>query len=46
MPKYKHILVETPDEFPRVGLVRLNRPKALNALNYELVQDLMDALAP
>jgi enoyl-CoA hydratase len=44
MPKYKHILVETPDEYSRVGLVRLNRPKALNALNSELVGELMNAL--
>ena len=44
MPEYKHILVETPKDYPRVGLVRLNRPKALNALNFELVQELMDAL--
>lgn len=29
----------------RVGLVQLNRPKALNALNASLVRELMDALA-
>ena len=45
MPEYKHILVETPANYPRVGLARLNRPKALNALNYDLVQELMDALS-
>lgn len=28
----------------KVGLVRLNRPKALNALNQELMAELMDAL--
>ena len=44
MPEYKYILVENPQDYGRVGLVRLNRPKALNALNYELVQELMDAL--
>ena len=44
MLKYKHIQAETPDEFPRVGLVRLNRPKALNALNHELVGEVMNAL--
>lgn len=44
MPNYKNILVESPDEYPRVGLVRINRPKALNALNHELVNELMDAL--
>lgn len=45
MPKYKYLLVETPDEYPRVGLVRLNRPEALNALNAELILELMEALA-
>lgn len=29
----------------RVGLVRLNRPKALNALNAQLMKELMDALS-
>jgi enoyl-CoA hydratase len=29
----------------RVGLVRLNRPKALNALSFALLHELMDALA-
>jgi enoyl-CoA hydratase/carnithine racemase len=35
------ILVETQD---RVGLIRLNRPKALNALNRTLLHELMAAL--
>ena len=38
---YETILVETHD---RVGLIRLNRPKALNALNSTLLHELMDAL--
>src|SRR3982074_804191 len=29
---------------PHITLVRLNRPKRLNALNYELVSELHDAL--
>lgn len=41
MDSYKHILTQVHD---RVGLVRLNRPKALNALNNELLRELMDAL--
>ncbi|MBN2148653.1 MAG: enoyl-CoA hydratase/isomerase family protein [Anaerolineales bacterium] len=41
MPAYENILVETQG---RVGLVRLNRPKALNALNRTLLTELMDAL--
>lgn len=45
MPDYKYILAETPAEYPGVGLLRLNRPKALNALNAALVTELMDALA-
>ena len=38
---YKTILVETHQ---RVGLIHLNRPKALNALNPALLHELMDAL--
>jgi enoyl-CoA hydratase len=38
---YENILTETR---PGVGLVRLNRPKALNALNSVLMKELMDAL--
>ncbi len=38
---YENILTETHD---RVGLIRLNRPKALNALNPALLRELMDAL--
>jgi enoyl-CoA hydratase len=38
---YETILTETHD---RVGLVRLNRPKALNALNTTLMEELMGAL--
>jgi enoyl-CoA hydratase len=34
---YENILVETHD---KVGLIRLNRPKALNALNSELINEL------
>ncbi|GJQ52621.1 MAG: enoyl-CoA hydratase [Anaerolineaceae bacterium] len=39
---YLSILVETRG---RVGLVALNRPRALNALNYALMDELMRALA-
>lgn len=38
---YENILVETHE---RVGLIRLNRPKALNALNKALLMELMAAL--
>jgi enoyl-CoA hydratase len=38
---YSTILTETHD---RVGLVKLNRPEARNALNRLLLQELMDAL--
>jgi enoyl-CoA hydratase len=41
MPELTSILVETHG---RVGLVRLNRPQALNALNHTLLVELMDAL--
>jgi enoyl-CoA hydratase len=42
MSEYTTILVELKN---KVGLVRLNRPQALNALNYTLVRELMDALS-
>jgi len=38
---YENILVETQD---KVGLIRLNRPKALNALNDQLMDELGDAM--
>jgi enoyl-CoA hydratase len=41
MADYEFILAETHG---RVGLVRLNRPKALNALNSDLLSELSDAL--
>jgi len=41
MQPYENILTETQG---RVGLVRLNRPAALNALNSKLMQELVDAL--
>ncbi|TDR89091.1 enoyl-CoA hydratase [Enterovirga rhinocerotis] len=39
---YDHILVETRD---RVGLITLNRPKALNALNQALLREVEQALS-
>ena len=39
--KYKNIIVEISN---RVALIRLNRPKALNALSKNLILDLNDAL--
>lgn len=39
--KYEHILVESQ---AKVGLIRLNRPKALNALNDQLMDELGHAL--
>ena len=41
MAEYENIITETHG---RVGLVRLNRPKAMNALSSALVEELMDAL--
>lgn len=41
IPAYETILVETHDG---VGLIRLNRPKALNALSRQLIADLNHAL--
>ncbi|WP_448503007.1 enoyl-CoA hydratase [Sphingomonas sp.] len=42
MTEYETILVEQRE---RVTLITLNRPKALNALNAQLLSDLLDALA-
>jgi enoyl-CoA hydratase len=39
---YETVLTETPAE--GVGLVRLNRPEALNALNRQIVHEIFDAL--
>ena len=39
---YETLIVETRDQ---VGLIRLNRPDALNALNSQLMDELADALA-
>ncbi|OJD17054.1 hypothetical protein AJ78_02849 [Emergomyces pasteurianus Ep9510] len=41
-PAYEHILISTPK--PGVGLITLNRPKALNALSSPLFRELNDAL--
>jgi enoyl-CoA hydratase len=41
MAEYEYILVERDE---RVGIVTLNRPKELNALNFQLVGELADAL--
>ena len=41
---YENIIVETVGEKNNVGLIRLNRPKALNALCNALFTDLEDAL--
>jgi len=41
MSAYEFIITEIHE---RVGLVRLNRPQALNALNSQLLRELMDAL--
>ena len=40
-PPYETILME---DIGRVGLIRFNRPKALNALNSTMIAEIMDAL--
>ena len=39
--EYQNIIVETKD---KVGVITLNRPKALNALNDQLMDELGHAL--
>lgn len=39
---FEHILVE-PQHAPQIALIRLNRPKELNALNLQLMGELRDA---
>src|SRR5947209_4512320 len=41
MTNYQYILVDRDE---RIGIVTLNRPKELNALNFHLVSELADAL--
>src|SRR5581483_1548720 len=41
MAEYRYILVERDE---RIGIVTLNRPKELNALNTQLIGELADAL--
>ena len=41
MQEHQYILVERDE---RVGIVKLNRPEQLNALNFQLVRELVDAL--
>src|SRR2546423_14900763 len=41
MSNYQYILVDRDE---RIGIVTLNRPKELNALNFHLVSELADAL--
>ncbi|CAG8717760.1 10723_t:CDS:2, partial [Racocetra fulgida] len=40
-PNYENILTESHD---KVGLITLNRPKALNALSSDLFHEVNDAL--
>ena len=42
MPEYQTILVDRRDS---VTLVTLNRPQALNALNSQVLEELIDAFA-
>lgn len=41
---YKNILTEVKGEKQQIGFIQLNRPKALNALSAELMDELADAV--
>jgi enoyl-CoA hydratase len=43
MDNYQAILVDRPDEYPRVAIITLNRPEALNALNRQIMIEVIDA---
>ncbi len=38
---YEHIIVESE---PPIGIIRLNRPKVLNALSFDVIREIVDAL--
>lgn len=42
--QYQHLLVETHGEKSNIGLIQLNRPKALNALCNDLMEELRQVL--
>ncbi len=44
LPSFENVKVETSGTEGRVGVVTLNRPKALNALSSALMQDVVMAL--
>lgn len=44
VPSYEHIKIETTGEKKNVGLITLNRPKALNALCDKLMTEVNDAV--
>jgi enoyl-CoA hydratase len=43
MTEFQTILVEQAADNPRVGIITLNRPKALNALNRQLMLEVVEA---
>jgi enoyl-CoA hydratase len=44
LSKYKHLLTDVKGQNKNIGLIQLNRPKALNALCAELMDELSDAV--
>ncbi|RIJ69356.1 enoyl-CoA hydratase [Nakamurella silvestris] len=44
MTDHETIIVDRPADSPRVGLITLNRPTVLNALNRQLMLEMLDAV--
>lgn len=42
--KYEYLTLQTPDNYPHVALITINRPQALNALSSAVMQEVLSVL--